>query len=1203
MKTTIRRIQLGAKSLRCLFAFVFALVSVFVARAEAEFSAVSPDGLNEIRLETGAQGLSYSVWRRGKALVKPSSAALNTQERGRLDGKGVVPSATKRKLEGIVKTPIYKKSEVNLAANETRVDFGDWAVVLVARNDGVAWRFETKFGGELTVVDEDTQYFIPEDATLCYSKVGGFQTGFEQVASYGKPGEVPTGHFDILLAPMTAVVPDAGVVGMTESNLLDYPGLNFRHKKDEAFLRAAFASEPDPEKVEVGRRMTSVKGRLPYLAKTAGTRVFPWRVYVLADNPSGLVSSDAVYALAEPSRLADTSWIKVGLVQWDWWHGFKITDVPGLKTGCNFETYKAYIDFAAANGIPYIIMDEGWSEHLDLDKPRAEANPEGVIKYGQEKGVDVILWAAWAPLMKAEDRARIFDRYAAMGAKGFKIDFMQRDDRLLEKFLEDTAADAAARKLVVMYHGIHKPTGLCRTFPNVINYEGVYGLEQGHGRGGQQKIPPNDCAIPYMRGLAGMMDYTPGAMHNRAYSAPEFRSVDKDEARGCYGTRCHQLALFPIFEGPVQMLCDSPTLYRQNQECTDFLVKIPTVWDETVGVIGEIGKFSSIARRKGGDWWLGAITDWEKRELELPTKFLGEGEWKVEAFADADDADVNAEHYSRREFTVKAGDCIKVRLAPGGGFAARFSPVSKASVPAVKNGESVKAMTYNIRNSAQDRKSPNDWQDRRDALAGVVERENPDVAGFQEVLPDQRKWLEARFPGYAFVGDGRNADRVNGESSPIAFRKDRFESVKSGTFWLSETPDEPGSKSWKAALPRICSYAVLKDKATGKTFSFANTHTDHASEEAREKGMLLVIERMKEFSGDAPVVFVGDHNCLEYEKPAQAVAKLLKDAMYLSETPPEGPWRTFNYWSHKEKEETIAEARAKPIRERSIPGGKSDSKRIDYIYVSPGTRVLGYHTIPSTRPGTNLYPSDHFPSVAEVVLGATPATPYEVQAPGSAKLVFDTSNAPDLRKWTEDKFAPTICKWVVKLTDIMASDGWEPPKEIYFQYVVEPLRPGCDAPAWAVSQDRKVSLRVDWFRKNLDGEALGCTIHELTHIMQAYWTKGGNRDNCPGWAVEGYADYIRWVLFEPESDGCGYVRKNIKKYRYNDSYRVTAHFFGFVESRYPGTMKKLNAALRDHTFDDGKFWKDTTGKLAEELEAEWKEALAAEEAARKAKSK
>ena len=213
-----------------------------------------------------------------------------------------------------------------------------------------------------------------------------------------------------------------------------------------------------------------------------------------------------------------------------------------------------------------------------------------------------------------------------------------------------------------------------------------------------------------------------------------------------------------------------------------------------------------------------------------------------------------------------------------------------------------------------------------------------------------------------------------------------------------------------------------------------------------------------------------------------------------------------------------------------------------------------------------------------------------------AKLVFDTSNAPDLRQWTEEKFMPTMCKWVAKLTDIMASDGWEPPKDIFFQFVVVPLESDNKAPAWASSGDRKVSLRVDWFRANLDGEALGCTIHELTHIMQAYWSKGQTNDNCPGWAVEGYADYIRWVLFEPESDGCGFVRTNIKKYHYNDSYRVTAHFFGFVESRYPGTMKKLNAALRDHTFDNGKFWKDVTGKPVEDLEADWKADTAAKAA-------
>ena len=215
---------------------------------------------------------------------------------------------------------------------------------------------------------------------------------------------------------------------------------------------------------------------------------------------------------------------------------------------------------------------------------------------------------------------------------------------------------------------------------------------------------------------------------------------------------------------------------------------------------------------------------------------------------------------------------------------------------------------------------------------------------------------------------------------------------------------------------------------------------------------------------------------------------------------------------------------------------------------------------------------------------------FEV-ATSVATLVFDTSKAPDLKPWTKEKFAPAVKEWVVKLTDIMASDGWTPPQKIYFQYVVVPLEDIDNAPAWAVPSENQVCLRVDWFRENLDGEALGSTIHELTHVLQNYWTEGANEKNCPEWASEGYADYIRWVLFEPESKGCDFVLKAPEKYHYNDSYRVTAHFLGFVESQFPGTMKKFNAALRDHSFDNGKFWKDATGKTAKELEADWKASM------------
>lgn len=645
--------------------------------AGGRFSAVSPDKLNEIALDLSRGRMEYSVKRRGKTLVEPVEISLVVKGRGALDGRGLSPKASKRKIAGRLETPIYKKSSIDLAANETRVDFGEWAVALAARNDGVAWRFETSFPGEIEVSAENANIRFPSGTELCYAQVGHFQTGWEKPASMGPVESVKPGHPQIVTTPFTATVPGAGAFAVTESDLLDYPGLNFfRRDGENDVLRSWQAGVPDV--VETGRRMTNVKSRKPYLARTSGSRTFPWRVFVLGDGVCDLVESDAVYALASPSRVKDASWVKPGQIAWDWWNGFKITDVPGLKTGCNYDTYKAYIDFASANSIPYIIMDEGWSERLDLEKPRAEANVPGVIEYGKAKGVDVILWAAWAQLIDRDARLRIFDRYAAMGAKGFKIDFMNRDDQLLERFLEETAADAAARKLAVMYHGIHKPTGLQRTFPNILNYEGVYGLEQGHSAGGQKVVVSNDVNLVFTRMVAGFMDYTPGAMRNRAFDAPVF--VKGEDVRGCYGTRCHQLALFPLFEAPVQMLCDSPTQYRTEPECTAFISKVPTVWDETKCIAGSLGSFAAVARRKGREWWLGAITNWDGREIELPTAFLGKGSWKVEAFMDAPDAAANAEHYVRREFAVKAGETLKIALAPGGGFAARFVPQGKKAL-------------------------------------------------------------------------------------------------------------------------------------------------------------------------------------------------------------------------------------------------------------------------------------------------------------------------------------------------------------------------------------------------------------------------------------------------------------------------------------------------------------------------------------------
>ncbi len=287
------------------------------------------------------------------------------------------------------------------------------------------------------------------------------------------------------------------------------------------------------------------------------------------------------------------------------------------------------------------------------------------------------------------------------------------------------------------------------------------------------------------------------------------------------------------------------------------------------------------------------------------------------------------------------------------------------------DGSSLRVGSYNITVSFD---SSETWQNRKGDLVALIKSLNLDVFGLQEATPDQMRYFVESFPEFAFVGEHRESDRTSGEASPVCYRKSRFDVLKSGTFWLSETPDKPGSKSWRTACPRVCSWLVLKDKKTGEQFCFANVHMDHVSGEAREKGALLVVERMKEFGAGLPIVFTGDHNCLENEKPELTVSKLLKDALYATKTPPKGPWRTYNAWRWKETETTVAEALKHPIEVRNAPvkqappGTPDFGLRIDYIYVSPGVKVLDYEVHGASRPGRASYASDHFPVTVAIEL-------------------------------------------------------------------------------------------------------------------------------------------------------------------------------------------------------------------------------------------
>ena len=443
-----------------------------------------------------------------------------------------------------------------------------------------------------------------------------------------------------------------------EADLQDYPGMYLTPGGGNN-LHGVFAPCPTEEFIHGLNYI--VKSRANYIAKTKGTRTFPWRVVVISNEDKQLADNDMMQRLAEPSRIADLSWIKPGKVAWDWWNDWNISHVD-FKSGINVPTYKYYIDFAAANKLEYIIIDEGWSDDHDLNISKLDV--QQIVDYGKQKNVGVILWSTWYAITRDADG--LFAKFAQMGIKGFKIDFIDRDDQKAVSSLYELAQKAADHHLMVDYHGMYKPSGMQRTYPNVINCEGVKGLE--NMKWGVDNQPGYDVSIPFIRMMGGPMDYTPGGMRNATKDA--FRPVNSNPMS--QGTRCHQLAMYTIFEAPLQMLSDNPTTYMREQESTDFIAAVPTTFDATVALDGKVGDFVSIARQKNHTWYAGAMTNWTPREITMDLSFLGDGSYKATIFEDGVNANRDATDYTRKVITVSAKDKLTIKMASGGGWAARF---------------------------------------------------------------------------------------------------------------------------------------------------------------------------------------------------------------------------------------------------------------------------------------------------------------------------------------------------------------------------------------------------------------------------------------------------------------------------------------------------------------------------------------------------
>lgn len=630
------------------------------------YNVKSPDGIISVSIEVG-RGITWSVSDDAETLLLPSNIGLELSG-GTVLGNSPKVSKTKRaKTEAHITPFVYKQSLVDDVYNALTLSFMGFDIEFRAYNDGAAYRIVPKVKGEFFVKNEVSSFVFPSSdarawVPYLYPDSDNYCSSFESHYTVAPLSQWRDGG----RAFLPLVVESAGrKILITESGLTNYPGMCLTGKGNT--LTADFA--PYPKALEQGghnRLQMIVKEREDYIAKFTEPEPLPWRIVLVARDDKDLMNSNIPWLLGKPSE-GDFSWVRPGKVAWDWWNDWNIYGVP-FKAGINTETYKYYIDFASANGIEYVILDEGWAVNLkaDLFQVVPEIDLKELVKHADSKGVGLILWAGYWAFDR--DMEQACSHYASMGIKGFKVDFMNRDDQQMVDFYTRAAVTAAKYGLLVDFHGAFKPAGLQRTYPNVINYEGVFGLENMKWAPESVDQVTYDVTIPFIRNVAGPMDYTQGAM--------------KNAAKGCYrpvftepmsqGTRCHQLAEYTVFFAPLTMLCDSPSNYLAEPECTRFISEIPTTWDYTLTLDGKIGEYVAVVCRKGEDWYIGVLNNWEERTIELNLHEFGLWSKSIEIFEDGPNANKAGRDYVHRFDTVPDNSIITVHMASGGGWTARI---------------------------------------------------------------------------------------------------------------------------------------------------------------------------------------------------------------------------------------------------------------------------------------------------------------------------------------------------------------------------------------------------------------------------------------------------------------------------------------------------------------------------------------------------
>ena len=620
-----------------------------------DYTVCSPNGKNKV---TVSNGIILSITHNDKSVVKVKaglSALSNVQ----------FSSARTTKVIETISASFYRQQSLTMTYRQVDLKLGSgFGLQVRAYDEGVAYRFYTTNKKE-TIIEEETADFLFPDhskAWLAYSTnyQKPFAMAFQNVYEETLLSEAKDQY---AFLPATMQSGDVKVT-ILESDLRSYPGIFLKKSQGGAALSAAFARYPKKMAYYPWRGMSYVDETESFIAKSTGARTYPWRVMAITEDDREMPVNNLVYALATPNQIGDISWIKSGKVAWDWWNDWNLKGVD-FKAGINTRTYKYYIDFAARNKIPYVVLDEGWYDSAkgDIMNPIADIDLQGLIDYGKAKSVSIVLWTVFNVL--DEHLTEACEKYSRMGIKGWKADFLDRNDQTAVEMAERIAKTCARYRLFVDYHGYFAPTGMNRTYPNILNYEGVFGMEEARWAKKDTDMPQYDVTFPYIRMMAGNVDFTPGAMRN----GTKKNWVECYENPVSMGTRCHQLACYVVHDSPFTMLCDAPTNYEQEPEYVNIITSIPDTWEETRILQGKMGSYIVTARRRGNDWYVAGQTNWDEREIMLPLNFLTTGTtYQATIVTDGINANHHAEDYHVETKPLASTDRLKIKLASGGGF-------------------------------------------------------------------------------------------------------------------------------------------------------------------------------------------------------------------------------------------------------------------------------------------------------------------------------------------------------------------------------------------------------------------------------------------------------------------------------------------------------------------------------------------------------